>query len=343
MPVFLDRDLRGRNGWRAPVEFHEPAAKAIDIAVVNNMPDAALELTERQFTNLLDLASGDMAVRLSFYALADVPRNPAGQCYVESSYSSIENLWNRQHDALIVTGTDPRAPNLEDEPYWQSLISVIKWADHNTTSTILSCLSAHAAVLHFDGVRRQRLADKCFGLFECTRVSEHALIAGAPSRFPMPQSRWNEVREAELARCGYQILTRAGNAGADTFVKQRNALFVFFQGHPEYDTNSLLLEYRRDVCRYVRRERENYPETPAGYFDRDSEEVLAAFRNRVIDAKREELLAEFPTARVEANLANKWRPAAVNIYRNWLKYLWAEKERQRRKGVRHSVIKLAAS
>ena len=27
------------------------------------------------------------------------------------------------------------------------------------------------------------------------------------------------------------------------FVKQRQSLFVFLQGHPEYDANSLLLEY----------------------------------------------------------------------------------------------------
>jgi homoserine trans-succinylase len=43
-------------------------------------------------------------------------------------------------------------------------------------------------------------------------------------------------------------------------VKQRNSLLVFFQGHLEYEAQTLLLEYRRDVGRYLRRERELYIE-----------------------------------------------------------------------------------
>ena len=54
-------------------------------------------------------------------------------------------------------------------------------------------------------------------------------------------------------------------------MKQRESLFVFFQGHPEYDAVTLLLEYRRDVGRYLRRERDTYPPMPQGYFDEETE------------------------------------------------------------------------
>ena len=60
---------------------------------------------------------------------------------------------------------------------------ILEWARENTHSTVWSCLAAHAAVLHMDGIGRHRSADKHFGVFECVRVSEHPLLAGAPLRF----------------------------------------------------------------------------------------------------------------------------------------------------------------
>jgi homoserine O-succinyltransferase len=346
MPIRLDRDLfsfglpKRTNGFvgEKPPEFHESAANCIDIGLVNNMPDAALQLTERQFLSLIDSAADGIAVRLSFYTLPDIHRADSGRRYVDSFYSPIENLWDRHLDGLIVTGTEPRAPNLMDEPYWGTLKRVIEWAGHNTHSTVLSCLSAHAALLHLDGIRRRWLNDKCFGLFECTRVSEHQLMAGIPSRFPMPQSRWNDISEEELTECGYHILTRAGNAGVDTFVKQRSNLLVFFQGHPEYEASTLLFEYRRDIRRYLRRERDTYPATPSSYLDADTAKALAAFRDRALCERREELLADFPTACAEGRLANSWRSTAVRIYGNWVTYLCAEKERWLRNGSSKNLL-----
>jgi len=340
MPVCLDRDPSGHELWKrtngllgkSPVEFHQSAANCIDIALLNNMPDAALQSTERQFLTLMDSAAGGIVVRLSLYALPDVPRTDSGRRHVGSFYSGVENLWDKHLDGLIVTGTEPRVPNLAHEPYWDSLIRVFEWAEHSTHSTVLSCLGAHAALLHLDGIGRRRLSDKRFGLFDYTRVSDHPLTAGTPPRFPVPQSRWNEIPENELAACGYHILTRAEDAGVDMFVKQRKSLFVFCQGHPEYETNTLLLEYRRDLGRYLRRERDTCPALPLRYFDRDTAKALTALRERALGDRREELLADFPTARAERRLTNTWRSAAAGIYGNWLTYLCAQKERRLRRG-----------
>src|SRR2546422_9778102 len=96
----------------------------------------------------------------------------------------------------------------------------------------------------------------------------------------MPHSRWNDIPEDALASCGYRVLTRSEDAWVDSFVKQRNSLFVFFQGHPEYDAVTLLLEYRRDIGRFLRRERESYPIMPYGYFDPETVEALTALRQR---------------------------------------------------------------
>ena len=70
-----------------------------------------------------------------------------------------------------------------------------------------------------------------------------------------------------LAACGYIVLTQSAEGGVDTFVKKKKrSLFVHFQGHPEYGAQTLLKEYRRDIKRFLRGERETYPSDAKGLF-----------------------------------------------------------------------------
>jgi homoserine O-succinyltransferase len=252
-------------------ELPEPSGGSIRIGLINNMPDAAFKATERQFVSLLDAASESIEVQLSLYTLPSIPRTEPNVRRAASHYSSVEMLWNAGLDGpdgldgLIVTGKDPVSADLRDEPCWQMMTQVIEWARENTHSTVWSCLAAHAAVLHMDGIGRRRNGDKYFGVFECARVSEHPLLAGAPLRFNVPHSRWNGVGTEDLEACGYRILARTADGGVDTFVKEGKSLFVFFQGHPEYESDTLLREYRRDVERYFRREASAYPSIPRGW------------------------------------------------------------------------------
>jgi homoserine O-succinyltransferase/O-acetyltransferase len=309
----------------ATTRSRESNPTCIDIGLINNMPDPALNATERQFLALLRAAADDITIHLTLYTLPEVPRTDFGRDQV-SRYADFRDLWKSHHDGLIVTGTEPQAADLRDEPYWESLTSVLEWAESHTYSTILSCLAAHAGILHMDGIARRPLGDKRFGVFECVRVSDHPLTAAAPSHLQMPQSRWNEVPEEALLACGYRVLTRSEDAGVDAFVKQRKSLFVFFQGHPEYDATTLLLEYRRDIGRFLRRERDTYPPMPHGYFDEETVEALTALRERALLDRREELLAEFPTAMAAGKVTNTWRSTAESLYRNWLQYIWAQKQ-----------------
>src|SRR5438034_9964843 len=113
MPVCLDQNSSVRYlvagaecpREKSPVEFHESDAGCIDIGLINNMPDAALEATERQFLALLDAAADGMVVRLKFYALPEVPRTDLGRRRVSRFYSPIGDLWDSHLDGLIVTGT----------------------------------------------------------------------------------------------------------------------------------------------------------------------------------------------------------------------------------------------
>jgi homoserine O-succinyltransferase/O-acetyltransferase len=309
-----------------PVLFDEEPNGCIKIGLINNMSDEALKATERQFISLLESASNNMPIHLSFYTLPGVPRSDFTAGHISRRYSNIEELWDGHLDGLIVTGREPKAANLADEPYWDSFTRMLAWAQENTYATVFSCLAAHAAIQHMDGILRVQGDDKVFGIFECTRVSDHWLTAGTVSHLRLPHSRWNGVPEEQLRDCGYKVLTRSAEAGVDTFIKQQKALFVFFQGHPEYESDSLLREYQRDVGRYIKGQVSKYPSMPGSYFDETTADELAALREKTLARRREELLPELTAILANKRIENTWKSSAAGIYRNWLRHICARKE-----------------
>jgi homoserine O-succinyltransferase len=310
-----------------PVALQQTRGEALTVGLVNNMPDSALQSTERQFFDLIDAAAGETSVRLRLFSLPEVPRSDTARAHLRS-YSDIAQLSTSDLDGIIVTGTEPRAGSLRDEPYWASLTQVADWAETNGVSSVWSCLAAHAAVLHTDGIGRHPLVEKRFGLFECMQAAAHPLMDAVAPRMQVAHSRWNELRAADLRACGYTILTTSEEAGVDTFARERNALALFFQGHPEYDEGALFREYRRDVGRFLRGQRETYPATPQHYFDAAAEEAFGVFRKQAVAQRREELFERFPQALAEGAATSRGASPAVRIYRNWLSHLAAQKAKK---------------
>lgn len=322
MPVILDRGSFGAG-------FNARPTGGLTIGLVNNMPDQALEATERQFTQLLAEASGPLPVRLRLFALPDVPRSEWGWRWLKGAYADFEALMRARLDGLIISGTEPQADDLRAEPYWDSLCVLTDWAREHTMSTAFSCLAAHAAVLHLDGVERRPLPGKRLGVLSCEQCARHPLASRLPPRFRVPHSRWNELRADDLHNAGYTVLTQTAAGDVDMFAKDVGSLFFFLQGHPEYEATTLMREYRRDIGRWLNREREDFPVLPADYFGQQARADLAAYAARVRNDRRVELLSEFPAADVEATLTNRWRASAVSVYRNWLTAIAARKARPR--------------
>lgn len=261
MSILIDRDQGISSPALVPGEddlARDHEGGELTIGLINNMPDTALKATERQFMKLLQAAAGPRRIRFHCFSLPSVKRSPEARWHVESEYSDLSDLRRQRFDGLIVTGAEPVAPELDQEPYWRDLTELIDWAKANTRSTIWSCLAAHAAVLHLDRIARRPLPAKCHGIFDCEAVTGDSLTRAAPAPLKVSHSRLNEIAESDLAQAGYQVLTRSAQAGVDVFVRQYASRFVFFQGHPEYDALSLQREYLRDIGRYLARERENY-------------------------------------------------------------------------------------
>jgi homoserine O-succinyltransferase/O-acetyltransferase len=320
MSLAVEPFIPGARPTRTPKE--PPLRRGpILIGLINNMPDSALRSTELQFAGLLEAAAGTQSVSVRLSSLPELERSPQAREHIAQSYWPIDDLLAEPPDALIVTGTEPRAPRLTEEPYWARFVRLLEWAQTHTLASVWSCLAAHAAVLSLDGVERQRLPEKRSGVYEHSILAGHALLRGVSAPMRMPHSRWNELSAGALRAAGYTLLSWSTQTGADAFLREQRSPLLFFQGHPEYEDTTLLKEYRRDVGRFLGGQQSHYPTLPCGYFSAEATAALSAFRDRALAHRRSALLEQFPFAAVAEGLTNSWRPAAVAIYRNWLAFI----------------------
>ena len=300
------------------------SADVIHVGLVNNMPDAALRATELQFGRLLQGAAGDFDVRLHLFAILSVKRSELTLTRMEGAYASTDSLPSSNIDALIVTGAEPLAPDLRDEPYWNDLARLIDWAKEGTLSTVFSCLASHAAVLHLDGIARRPLPQKLSGVFDCACAPDDPLLAGMQLPFEVPHARLNGLSGRELLAKGYSIASRLGEADVNVFWRKLPSTFVFLQCHPEYDADTLGREYIRDVGRYLRGENAWRPPLPQNYYDKATEIALAALDD---GGRNPELLARYTEVTGQAQPLHAWRRQTLTLFGNWLKIVAAEKIR----------------
>ena len=293
----------------------------LTIGLINNMPDTALQATERQFMRLLRQAAGDVRIDFHCFSLPSVRRSQTTRGRVETQYTDITEIDRMPIDGLIVTGAEPHAASIKDEIYWRDLTEIIDWAKANTKSTIWSCLAAHAAVLHLDGIERHRLETKCSGVYDCAVTAPHWLTDGLPSPFKVAHSRLNDLDVDQLNAKGYRLLSNLPRGGADSFARNFGSEFIFFQGHPEYEALSLEREYLRDISRFLAGERDRYPGIPVGYFDTATELKLTAFALRVQNERRPALIAELPERTLREDIAIG--AAATVMFCNWIGFLSA--------------------
>jgi homoserine O-succinyltransferase/O-acetyltransferase len=288
-------------------------------AFVNNMPDGAFDATERQYLGLLDAGSGCDVVDVSRYTMAGVPRGERAAARIAADYLPFGRLREDVPDLLIVTGSNPLAAHIEDEPYWEDLAGLLSWGRGQVRSMLLSCLSAHAALAVFDGIERTTLDAKCTGVFP-QQVRSHPLAEGLGSAIVLPHSRLNTVAVDKVLAAGYQVALESEAVGWSVIARSTaGSEVVLVQGHPEYDPSSLLREYHRDARRYVLGERDDVPCLPLHCVAPGDWDQLRALHERIIGGERVPALVEaFPFDEVGARADWPWRDTATGLYANWM-------------------------
>jgi homoserine O-succinyltransferase len=297
-------------------------------AFVNNMPDGAFDATERQYVGLLNDVSASEDIEVYRYTMSGVPRGEQTSARIAEEYLPLTGIYLNPPDVLIVTGSNPLETHIQDELYWDDLVELLTWARSNVASTLLSCLSAHAALTVYDDLTRVRLPAKCTGVFAQEVEDAHPLAEGLESEILLPHSRWNSVPQEALELANYDIVIRSETTGWSVASRTEDGRqLVLVQGHPEYDPSSLLREYRRDAGRYVHHERDDLPFLPYHCVAPNDWVSLEQMHREIIRGNREPgLIDTYPFDEVAARAPWPWRSMAQRFYANWLNSVIEKKD-----------------
>ena len=319
LPTFSRLQERGQEVLTLERAQHQDI-RELHIGLLNMMPDAALTATEAQFMGLVGACEQTAQFFVYPFSLAELNRGARANAHINQYYYDFADLADQGLDALIITGANVANPSLDQEPFWEPLIEVVRWAEDNVASILCSCLATHALLKHRYGIDRQRLPQKQWGVYSHSiSLPAHPLMRGINTRFDAPHSRYNEISRSQLDEAGLIVLIESPEAGVHLAVSPDRFRMVFFQGHPEYDSNSLLKEYKREVSRYLSDDRQSAPRYPEHYFSDEAIEIAAVYIERAEKAKSNgRAPPEFPEKDLESLVDNTWGDTGKAIVNNWL-------------------------
>ncbi len=327
MPLVSDTDLPSFGRLRqegqevlVPDRALTQDIRELHIGLLNMMPDAALQATERQFLRLVGACNRIAQFYVHPFTFAEIPRSIAVQQHIDQYYSCFDDIKEQGLDALILSGANPLNSDITTEPFWQPLEQVVDWAKENVCSVMCSCLSTHAVVQQLWGVERYPLPQKRWGVY-ANKVTDqyHPLTSNIDSRFDAPHSHIHEVSSKQFRDAGLIVLAESKESNLHLGVSPDGLRFVFFQGHPEYEAISLLKEYKREVMRFLDGIRADYPPYPENYFFDEAREILNAFENAVATCNGNSAnLPSFPEQELSKMIDVTWFDTGKAIINNWL-------------------------
>lgn len=237
--------------------------RPLEIAIINLMADK--QTTERQLA--LWLGNTMLQVKITFattdgyvrdvHAGRETKNTPAE--HIRKFYSGWSEIKDRKFDGLIVTGVNALKERVSDEAIWPEVQSILEWSQTHVLSSLFLCWAAKAALKHFHDVESYKGRQKLFGLFEHRIVSDRTgILFGFPDTFPVPVSRWKSPRREDILKHGaIEIVADSDEAGPNILAESMagsptapscpHRLYIL--NHPEYDTETLGVEYGRDVAR----------------------------------------------------------------------------------------------
>ena len=319
LPIFRRLRERGEEVLSLDRAQHQDI-RELHIGFLNMMPDAALTATEQQFIRLVGNSNQIAQFYVYPFSLPELERGEEARAHIDEHYFDFDTLATAGLDAMIITGANVANPSLDQEAFWEPLMEVVRWAEHNVSSVLCSCLATHAVLKHHHGIERRRMQQKKWGVYSHRIASPgHPLMRDVNTRFDAPHSRYNEITREQLDAAGIPVLVASDEGGVHMAVSPDLFRIVYFQGHPEYDSVSLLKEYKREVLRYFRRERDTGPRYPEHYFTAEAERIARQYfhsAERAVAAGREP--PPFPDDELETLVDNTWGDTAKSIVNNWL-------------------------
>lgn len=323
MPLIAHSDLPSFQRLRDEGRIVLSSARAMSqeiremhIGLLNMMPDAALEATERQFFRLVGESNRIAQFYVHPFTLPEISRGKDIQAHIDRYYETFEQIKEHGLDGLIITGANIQDPELSNASFWEPLQEVMKWAHENVTSTLCSCLATHAMMEFKFGQKREKLEKKLWGVYRHRVLDrKHPLVRNVNNVFDVPHSRWNTISMDRFKDADMQVLACCETAGVHLAVSPDGFRTVCFQGHPEYDTISLYKEYKRDLMEWIEGGQKGAaPPFPENHFTAEIKERLQAQTKMLADGQGWSLSDND----VREIVDNSWRDTARGIVGNWI-------------------------
>ena len=219
--------------------------RPLRLLILNLMPTKIV--TETQL--LRKLSNTPLQIEVEFLQTISHTAKNADPEHLASFYTAFNDIRDRHFDGMIITGAPVENLEFDDVNYWRELCDIMEWSSHNVHSTLHICWGAQAALFYHYGIKKYPIDDgKLSGVFSHMILKPQSpFFRGFDDVFYMPHSRYTEVREADiLAIPELELLAVSPEAGVFA-AKSADNRRVFITGHPEYDADTLALEYFRDV------------------------------------------------------------------------------------------------
>ena len=258
--------------------------RPLHVLILNLMPTKIA--TETQI--MRKLSNTPLQIEVELMRTKSHEATHVAASHLETFYRTFDEVRERHYDGLIITGAPVEQMPFEEVDYWPELCDIMEWSTTHVHSTLHICWGAQAGLYYHYGIDKRDLPAKASGVFEHRLVKPSSpLVRGLDDRFFAVHSRNTDVaREDVEAVPELDVIAVSDEVGL-YIVKSTDSRRFFVFGHPEYDADTLKLEYERDLKRGID------PEIPVNYFPND-------------DPTREPL--------------NTWRAQAQLLYTNWLNY-----------------------
>ncbi|MDM8246368.1 homoserine O-succinyltransferase [Collinsella tanakaei] len=258
--------------------------RPLHVLILNLMPTKIA--TETQI--MRKLSNTPLQIEVELMRTKSHEATHVAASHLETFYRTFDEVRERHYDGLIITGAPVEQMPFEEVDYWPELCDIMEWSTTHVHSTLHICWGAQAGLYYHYGIDKHDLPAKASGVFEHRLVKPSSpLVRGLDDRFFAVHSRNTDVRREDVeAVPELEVIAVSDEVGL-YIVKSTDSRRFFVFGHPEYDADTLRLEYERDVKRGID------PEIPVNYFPND-------------DPTREPL--------------NTWRAQAQLLYTNWLNY-----------------------
>ncbi len=258
--------------------------RPLKILLLNLMPKK-IE-TETQLSRLL--GNSPLQVDLELINTKSHKSKNTSAEHLLAFYKTFDDVKNKKFDGMIITGAPVENMPFEEVEYWDELCEIMEWSKTHVHSTFHICWGAQAGLYYHFGIDKKPLEKKMFGVFPHTvDYKKSILFRGFDDVFMVPHSRHTTVDLEDIKKVKeLKVLSTSKEAGVYA-VSTKNGKQIFITGHSEYDADTLLNEYNRDVSQGLS------IEPPKNYFKDDN-------------PKKPPVVS--------------WRSHANLLYSNWLNY-----------------------